>query len=188
MLHTQIVMLALALATTMLVTAGCGNSSKSEPTTTVASTTPSTTATTTTTTSTAPAKVVAVKVAKGRPLTRGEWIAKGDAICARLNAQLAATKVKTPADFARALPQAASYEHAELIQLATLVPPVSKAKDWQEFLLGTQQWSENSAELGQVAQSPKFTLTGQLVITTKKIHEVLANLAKHDGFKECSLV
>jgi hypothetical protein len=184
---------ALALAAITLAASGCGGSKTAATTAAASSTAPSipttnsapTTATSTTTT---PTPVVGVKLASGKPLTRAQWLAKGDAICGRLNAQLAATPVKSIQEFTRVLPQAAAYERAELAQLVKLVPPTSKASEWQTFLVNTQQWAENSTRLGQLAQTSPIKLTNPLVTTTRKLHERLAHLAGHDGFKECSLV
>jgi hypothetical protein len=178
---------ALALAATVLAASGCGGSSKSGSTSTSASA-PTTTTTTASTSTTPPATTTTVKVAAGKPLTHAQWIAKGDAICARLNAELAANTVKSTAEFARVLPVAAADEQAELAQLVKLVPPTSKTKDWQEFLTGTQEWAANSYKLAESSQSGSFTLKAPLVATTRKIHETLAHLAQHEGFKECSLV
>ena len=173
---------ALALVAVTFAAAGCGGSSK---TTTATATTASSTTTPDTTTSTS---VAVVKLASGRPLTRAQWLARGDAICARLNSQLGANTVKSTKEFARALPVAAAYERAELARLVKLVPPPSMATDWQQFLTSTQQWAENSTKLGESAQGGHFTLTAPLVITTRNLHEHLAGIAKRDGFKECSLV
>jgi hypothetical protein len=179
---------ALALATTVLAASGCGRSSK-PATTTAATSAPQTTSSTTVDAESTPTPTVAaVKPAVGKPLSRARWIAKGEAICTRLNAQLAARTVKSPTEFAVVLPQAAAYERAELAQLIKLVPPASEAGDWQKFLTETQQWAENSTKLGQIAQAGKFTLALPLVTTTRKLHEHLAHLASHKGFKECALV
>jgi hypothetical protein len=180
---------ALALAAFALVVSGCGSSSKSSATTSAANTTTATTTSSTsapTTTTTTP--VVAVKLATGKPLTHTQWLAKGDAICARLNNQLAASGVKSIRELGQVLPQAAAYEHAELAQLVKLVPPAADAKSWQEFLAETQRWAENSTKLGQSAQTAQFSLNEPLVGITRKLHEHLAHRAKHQGFKECSLV
>jgi hypothetical protein len=180
----------LVLATTALAASGCGGSSITT-TTTDASTTaaPPTTSTATTTAATATApKVAVVTLAAGKPLTRAQWIARGEAICARLNAQLAANTVKSTSEFARVLPLAAADERTEFTALVKLVPPPSDAKAWQRFLTDTEQWAENSSKLAQSETPGQFTLKVPLVTSTKDLHERLAAIAKRAGFKECALV
>lgn len=184
---------ALTLAIVVAVVSGCGGSSKTVATTSaVSTTTPTTISTTTPTTSSGgehPGSAVAeVRPASGTPLTRSAWLATGDAICARLNAQLTADTVKSAHEFAEVLPQTAADERAEFKQLVKLVPPTSMAKDWQEFLTYTHEWSENSAKLGNLALAGHLSLSAPLAITTREVHEHLAQIAKRDGFKECSLV
>ncbi len=170
------------LAAIVLAAEGCGSSSK----------TPSTDASTAATsqaasTASAP-KVAMVTLPTGKPLTHARWIAKGEAICAHLNAQLAANSVKSTSEFARALPIAAADERAEFRALVKLVPPPSYSKAWQQFLTDTKQWSENSAKLAQSTTPAQFTMSGALLTATKDLHERLAAIAKHAGFKECALV
>lgn len=173
---------ALALAATSLAAIGCGGSSK------VGSTNASQATASTTSSATSVASTTGtVKAASGTSLGYSQWIAKGDAICARLNAQLTASPVKAIQEFARALPQAAAYERIEYAQLAKLVPPPSKAADWQQFLTDTRLWAEDSAKLGEIAQAHKFSIGMQLVSKSRSLHEQLAKIAKQDGFKTCSI-
>jgi hypothetical protein len=174
---------ALSLVAGGLVLYGCGGSSKGGSTGSTAVTKP---AATTSASQPNASPSTSVTVASGAPLTRASWIAEGDSICARLNAQLAVTDVKTARDFARALPQAAAYERAALARLAALVPPASKRRDWQEFLRYTQEGAANTAKLGQSAQGANFVLTGPLVASTQKIRLHAAAVAKRDGFKVCA--
>jgi hypothetical protein len=177
-----------AFAVVVLATTGCGNSSKTSTATAASATTTATTTSSTPTASTPTTTTISpVVIATGKPLTHAQWLAKGDAICARLNTQLAANGVKSLNEFARVLPEVAAYEHTELTQLVKLVPPPSQREDWQKFLNETREWAENSAKLGQSAQTTQFTLTEPLVVTTRKLHERLARVAKREGFKECSL-
>jgi hypothetical protein len=183
MLHTTLAALAL-LATVPM--AGCGGSSKSGETSTSAATTPTTTAAGTTAANTVPVLTVTVKVASGRPLSRAQWIARGDAICARLNRELDAISVKVAAELPRVLPQEAAYERAEVAQLATLVPPASSANDWQEFLNATLQWAEGSAKLAEYGRFGDAITRTPLAATVIAVHEHVLRIAKRNGFKACS--
>lgn len=188
MLHVHLA--ALALAAVAMAVSGCGSSSKSAtatPSSAEAATTP-TSSTTSTATPTPTTTLTAVKLATGRPLTRAKWLARGDSICTRLNAQLAASSVTSVRQLGQVLPQAAAYERAELAKLVKLVPPSADATGWQKFLTETQQWAEDSTLLGQSARTAEFTLNEPLVAVTRRLHEHLAHRAKQEGFKECSLV
>lgn len=186
MLHVCLTALLLTMIT--LVASGCGGSSKAEVTTSASSTTTTTTASTSAVTPTPTPKVAVVRLASGTPLTRAEWIKKGEAVCAKLNAQLAANTIRTPSDFARVLPQAAAYERAEFNSLVKLAPPASMSKDWQHFLTATEEWAENSLKVANLATPGNFNINTPLAVATKNIHEHLAAIAKRDGFKECALV
>ena len=84
MLHSQLA--ALALAATTLAVSGCGGSSKTEPAKTTASTTSGT-----------------AKTESGAPLTRAEFIARGEAICAHANAELNSHPIRSPKESALSL-------------------------------------------------------------------------------------
>jgi hypothetical protein len=182
---------ALALAAMTLTTAGCGSSSKNGSTTTVAgapaasTSSPVTTASTSTQASSLP-PAVAVSVANGKPLTRARWIAKGDAICAELNRELQALKVKRAGELPRVLPQAAAYVRTEVVQLAKLVPPASKASDWKRFLSATLQWAEGTAKLAEFAKLGDSITVSPVAKATIALHGRLVSMAQHDGFKVCS--
>jgi hypothetical protein len=168
----------LALAATTFAASGCGSSSKesSKPTSNEAAQS---------TTAAAPASP-SIKLASGKPLTEAQWIVKGDAICARLNAQLAANPVQKTKTFAIVLPQAAAEERAAALAMAKLVPPSSKTADWQAIVAKTQQWAENSATLGRAAQTGTLNLQNPLVQQTTKVRSEAMRIAKRNGFKRCS--
>lgn len=189
MLHAQLATLAFAALT--LAASGCGGSTKSHSSSSSASTVPTanaTTSTTSTPTATADSTTVALKVATGKPLTRAQWITRGDAICARTRTQLSATTAKTLNEFARKLPEAAAYYQAELASLGRLVPPASKINDWQQFLSGTQQIVENISKLAEAAQTRQVALHEPEVDTVNKIQETITRVVKRDGFRVCSRV
>jgi hypothetical protein len=182
---SRIVVAAPMLILTIMAGAGCGSGSSSGGKTVPSAQARSTTATAPTIAS--PGRPA--RAASGSPLDRTTWLARGDAICGRLNTQLEATKVidGTTREFARALPQAAAYEHVALNELEHLVPPRSKAHDWQQFLTYTQYWANGSSSLATAAQSGHFALKSPLAVATEKAFEARARIAKRDGFKQCSV-
>lgn len=184
MLHVQLGALALTLLATMLAAAGCGGSSKTTETT--ASTTTTTGASTPAVPTTASVPAVTVTVASGKPLSRAQWIAKGDAICVRLSNELEGLSVKKAAELPRVLPLEAAYVRNEVAQLAKLVPPASKASDWQQFLTAGLQWAEGSAKLAEDGKLGDAITKAPLATAVVAIHEHLKQIAKIDGFQHCS--
>src|SRR5215831_13533699 len=120
MLHAQLA--AVALGATALAAAGCGSSKAGSAATTAASTTAPVTSTNT------------AKLATSAPLSRARWIAGGDAICKQTLAKIETLGFYTPAQLARVLPRAVPYYAAEAEELAKLVPPKSKAHDWEQVV------------------------------------------------------
>ena len=182
MLHAHLA--ALALAASALAASGCGSSSKNGSTSASAGTS----ANTTTVQSSNPAATVPVAVASGKPLTHAQWIAKGDAICARLSTQLAENTAKTQPELAYALAQGALYTRAALTQLAKLVPPSPKETDWQEFLTGLEEMASNSTTLSHITQAGNFNVKLPLLAATELIQKRIQVVSKHNGFKHCSRI
>jgi hypothetical protein len=183
-LHTYLA--AVALAATTLAATGCGGSSKtaSSTSTAAASTTaPATTAQT----AAAVATGEPIKLRSGQPLSRTEWIAKGDAICTITNKKLDASTVRTLKDWQRVLPQGAGWERTEATELSKIVPPVAFASDWRQIVTGFQRFSELTAKVAQYALANNLKAAQPVTAAGEAMHERTANLAKHYGFKECSI-
>jgi hypothetical protein len=177
----QIQLFALALAAIALAATGCGGSSKSA-TGNAAATTPSTARTAPT--PTRPAHTIAL--ATGTPLTRARWIAKGDAICARVNREVAGTPANSVSDYARLLPQIAAYYSKEATDLSKLVPPTSMAHDGEQIVNGLQLLSEYLSKSGQAFQAGNVSAGSQLFRTALTIQEQPIAVAERDGFKKCT--
>ena len=177
---TRPVLVALAASSIALAAAGCGSSSKANSSTT-------STSTPTTAVSSTPASSASVTVASGTPLSHSVWITKGDAICARLNAQLASSIIRTMADFKNILPQDVAYERVALGQLAQLVPPAAQAHDWQSLLSNVQGWASASEKLSREMQSSTFKPKSSMFNAAGAYHEAFARISKHDGFRKCSV-
>ncbi len=178
---------ALALTATTLAVSGCGESSKTASTgTSAAATIATTTAVTTPATTTTPVPAVTVKVASGKPLTRAQWIAKGDAICAHFNAEAETIGVTGVAELPRVLPEEAAFERNTVAQLAKLTPPGPMANDWQRFLNDTLQLAEDADKLAQSGVPDEDLLKSPLARTIQETRRHATRIAKHDGFKACA--
>jgi hypothetical protein len=180
MLYAQ---LALALIATTLVAAGCG-SSKNSSATTAATATP-TTASVATTPSTA---TTTTGAATGKALTRSQWIAKGDSICARANTRVSSITIVNAREFARQIPQVALYNRTETGELSRLVPPAPMASDWARILKEYEAYDEYTNRIAQYAQAGNYVSAGPILHIAEKLRAQIAALAKRDGFKQCSKV
>lgn len=174
---------AVMLAAAALTAAGCGGSEKAATGSSAGQTAQSTSAVRTTPV----ASSEEIKVSSGKPLSRSAWIAKGDAICRRTNVKLSTTTATSNQDYARLLPQAAGYERAEATELAKLVPPPSRAADWQHIITNLQKFSEISVKVGEYAKVENLRAARPVVAAGEKDEQEILVIAKRDGFKVCSL-
>jgi hypothetical protein len=177
-LHRQLAMLA--LGATALAVAGCGGSSKAGMT-----------ATKTSTSSLPPAVAPSPtpKLASGRPLSRSVWVAKANAICARTNARVKASKIKSRQEFARVIPQIALYEKTAAVELAELVPPRNKTGDWQKIVTGFRLTGEYLTKVATMVrdESPSSVQSSRsLVIAGNEARTRIVGIATADGLKSCA--
>lgn len=167
---------AVTLALTALAAAGCGSSKGGATTTasTAAATTPPVT------TSTAP-------VAAGRPLSRARWIAAGDAVCHRVQNQLASVTSDTPAQFARALPQAAIFYATEAEDLGKLVPPRAMARDWAAYVNDVHLFGEYTTIADEELRKGQRLMSPSLRAKVAALQADMKLRATRDGFKWCAI-
>jgi hypothetical protein len=175
MLHIQLA--ALALASTALAVSGCGSSKTGSTTTAASTTTPTATAITTST----------VSVATGKPLTRAQLIAKGDAICAITNTKRLGATASSKAELVRTLPQLALYNGEESESLSKLVPPASMAHDWTLIVNDLHLYGEYANSAAQYAKENQEKTAGHQYEKAIKLIEQVMSTGRRDGFKYCSL-
>lgn len=120
------------------------------------------------------------------PLTRAELIAKGDAICWRVNARRVSTKVSSPADYERLVPPLAAYELAAAAEMRRLTPPASMAKAWEQITSATQTIAEVTGTYREYSKASNEKLVHHLdAILATAIHQMVT-AAKREGFKNCA--
>lgn len=178
----------LAVAASALAT-GCGGSSKpaSRPTkTNTPATRPTTPSNTPATSASSTLPTVEVHIASGKALSRAQWIARGDAICAHTNAEINTVHVKATAELPRVLPQVAAYERIEVNQLAKLVPPTTNATAWHRFLVNKLQIAEGATKLVQFASLGDAITRAPLYHAMTQTHEQAAKIARKNGFQQCA--
>jgi hypothetical protein len=195
MLHTTLAVLALSLLASLLTATGCGGSSKTTETTATPATTSPTPATSTTTSSTTPTTTatpatvpkVTVKIASGPRLTRAQWIAKGNAACARFNTEMETIGIKSASEIARVLPQEAAYVRAEVVSLTKVVPPSSAAKDWQEYIDISLQWAEATQKLTASGAVGGAVVRLPLAATITELRKQLHAIALRNHLRACAV-
>jgi hypothetical protein len=170
----QMLLVALALVMTALVATGCGKSSKTA--TTAAATTTASAPTPTPTT-----------VAAGKPLSRSQWLAEGDAICARAKAKTSALSINSVPDFARVYPQIAVYNRAEAAELSKLAPPATMTHDWTRIVNNIKLHAKYVSEVAQHVRAKEEKAAGKPFHLAVVVLEEQLAIAKRDGFKQCSI-
>jgi hypothetical protein len=163
---TRTIIATLLFTVSALATAGCGGSSTK---------TPSSGATQAASTSTGTA-----------PLTRGELIAKADAICYRVNTERASNRIRSNASIATSVPRVAAYEREAFAELSRLVPPASMASDWKQLVAAATALAADTKKVGEYAQAGNLNgAGGSLAASNLDIQKMLA-VAHRDGFKDCA--
>lgn len=160
----------LLLSASSLAIAGCGGSSK----TTVhnAATSVSTSA------STAPAS------------PSSPFVAQADAICGRINAEIAALEAKSgsAAEVKRVVPLTISLERKGIVALEKLNPPASLARDWRSMLGYRRALAVMLGELLDAAKKNDGASVKPLAASKKRVHASLRKTATANGFKDCAKV
>lgn len=114
-------------------------------------------------------------------------IAKADAICRRVNSQLAAAPPGVAASqIARSAPRNAALELRAVTDLNKLTPPPALAGDWQQMIAYRQTLADDLLKLAHYAQSNDARSMQALALSKKRVHQKLSKLATRDGFKDCS--
>jgi hypothetical protein len=127
-----------------------------------------------------------------KPLTRSELIARGDAICRRINAKISTITVSSAQDYARLAPPLAAYEQTAVAEMRKLTPPASMANDWKQIVTGAQMLADGTAKLGEYAQTSNPFQAHQtpsvhaaFVATTEGAKQIVT-AAQREGFNDCA--
>jgi hypothetical protein len=177
---------ALVLVVTALSIAGCGGSGKASSSSSSASSTDagSTGAGTASTAATAPASPT---IASGTPLSRSRLIAKADAICQRLSAELSASPtISTKQELIAAASRRTALEQAALAELSKLTPPGSMAHDYQQLLAGRQTVIEDLKKLGEDTATGNTRAEDAVYASSASVIRQMAATAQRNGFKYCA--
>jgi hypothetical protein len=116
------------------------------------------------------------------------FIARADAICQRLDAELAAGEPKhlSVRQLASRAPLHAALEQKAVVSLGKLAPPSSLAGDWRQILSLREGLAQALAEVGRDARRGDQPGIQAVATSKKRLHAALFGLASHDGFRYCS--
>jgi hypothetical protein len=128
-----------------------------------------------------------VPVATGKPLTRAQLIAQGDAICANAKAKIKTLVGNTKAEIINLLPQGAIYYNAEAENLSKLVPPASLSRDWKKIVDDIESVSQYTNGTARYAKEKQEKTAARFYKQSLKAREQALIIAAHDGFKNCSV-
>jgi cell division inhibitor SulA len=113
-------------------------------------------------------------------------IVHADAICLRLNTELARTA--GTGIIAQSAPLHARLEKAALRELGTLTPPASLARDWAKILGYRRTLADELLTLSRAAKANDLAAVRALGVSKLRVHKELTQTAKRDGFTDCATV
>jgi hypothetical protein len=116
--------------------------------------------------------------------------AQADAVCARINKDILAVKVKsaTAAEVIRVAPRTIALERTGIGELEKLAPPSSLEGAWQRILGYRRTLAGELAQLLDIARRNDGSSIKPLAAAKKQAHAGLSQLAKRAGFKACAKV
>jgi hypothetical protein len=130
-----------------------------------------------------------------RRLTRQELIARADVLCRRLSTKLAATAAGGEGGGLGPLQLSlAAYEHAVVVEMRKLPPPVSMADGWGQMVSGAQTLADATNKLGEYEQAHNNELFSPSPTTraaSSAIREGTRRItvaAAREGFTDCAQV
>lgn len=121
---------------------------------------------------------------------RSRFIARADAICGRVNAEIVAIKTHgaSAAEVIRVVPHTLSIERRAIDELAGLDPPGSIAGEWQRMLGYRRTLAGELEQLLALAKRNDGTSVKPLVASKRRAHTALSKTATVAGFKACSKI
>lgn len=119
-------------------------------------------------------------------LTREEWIASADAICADANRELnALAEPTTPAELAERTSEAVEISERQLDRLRDLRPPEEAEDDYATMLDLTQEQIEAARGIVEAAESRDAAAVEELLGDVQALGGEVGVLAAEYGFEEC---
>jgi hypothetical protein len=120
-------------------------------------------------------------------LSKADLITQADAICRRINARRAATKINNTRDYVRFVPQLAAVETTGAAEMTRLVPPAPLAQDWHTIVRDSQTIAVLTTQLGELAAANDLRESDPVLAKLEPPRRQLVLTAKRDGFTECAV-
>ncbi|HEY2142002.1 MAG TPA: hypothetical protein VGG98_08080 [Solirubrobacteraceae bacterium] len=117
-------------------------------------------------------------------------IARADAICRRLNAELAASKPASQGvhEIARVAPRRAALEQAAVSELSKLMPPAKIAREWQRVVAYRRTLAQELVKAAQFARANDIAAIRSLATSKARGHKELNAIAIRAGFTDCARI
>ncbi len=118
------------------------------------------------------------------------FIAQADAICKRVNGELAAATPagKSAKELIQVVPRHAALERGALNELARLAPPSALSGSWRAMLADRQKLADALVELGRAVGRNERATVERLTASKKRLHEAMRKAATSAGFKDCATI
>jgi hypothetical protein len=168
----------LAFVATMFIASGCGSSKNASSSTSARST------------STSASTGSATSDGSGPSLSTAQLVSKAEAICSRLNSELAGAKdvFSDLQGIARIAPRRAALEQAATTELSNLVPPASLTSDYQRLIVARRRFAEGLTKIGEAAAANNTQTTHAAFVSSTKAAAEITTVAERHGLKACAQV
>ncbi|MGI8557746.1 MAG: hypothetical protein ACR2ND_05480 [Solirubrobacteraceae bacterium] len=121
------------------------------------------------------------------PLSKSELVAKGDAICKRVNDGIRNVgPTNTAADVAKVAPKVYALEQQGVNDLRKLTPPGAVASDYTSFLDKTQVLTDDANKIGAAAKTNDKKTAQTIASEAASASASATSSASKLGFKDCA--
>jgi hypothetical protein len=122
----------------------------------------------------------------GGGLSKAELVKKGDAICKRVNDQVAKQQEPTNADdLAKLAKETVKISDPAIDDMDALEPPDELEKDFDKFVASLKQQRDLTKQIGDAAAKGDTVKIQQIANEAQKAQAEYRKLSDKIGFKEC---
>jgi hypothetical protein len=122
----------------------------------------------------------------GGGLSKGELVAKGDAICARVNKQVAKEPdPKTAEDLERLANRTVEISDPAIKEIEALEPPGELESDFDKFVASLKRQRDLTEKIGGAAAEGDTAEVQKIGAQAQKAQDEYRRLTGKIGFKEC---
>lgn len=126
--------------------------------------------------------------AAAKAATEPGFEGNAEAICKRLNSQLAGDNVNSISDIPRIAPRRAALEKATLVELQRLEPPANLKRSWSSMLAARRQIAISLARLGVEVAAGHVNSVQPILSSSGRLETRMTALARHAGFSDCAKI